>query len=218
MKKKTFAKHYIVYSDGRVWSNRRSCFLRPELTKQGYLQVTIYMDDISRRYKVHRLVAYCFCDPPDNYRDMVVNHIDGDKSNNNYTNLEWCTQRYNNFHARINELNNISVSNSMRWEDPEWSEKTRKRFSEVRILNGSFKGKKNPRFKYEITDEDGNEYLIDQLAELIGLGYTSTWKRVRKSLQGIPVKEFIEYGITVKDISMEGQSTIERTRCEKTAS
>ena len=48
---------------------------------------------IRKTYKVHRLVALAFVDNPNGYPE--INHIDEDKRNNTYSNLEWCTTRYN---------------------------------------------------------------------------------------------------------------------------
>lgn len=62
--------------------------------KNGYHLVCI-----NQKYvPVHRIVAMAFCENPDS--KPYVNHIDGVKSNNSASNLEWCTHRENMQHAR----------------------------------------------------------------------------------------------------------------------
>ena len=63
----------------------------------GYLQYQLCKKGIRRSVKVHRLVAIHFVENPNSYN--IVNHIDGDKLNNYYKNLEWCTYKENNQHA-----------------------------------------------------------------------------------------------------------------------
>lgn len=50
-----------------------------------------------RKYNVHRLIAEAFCPRPAGA--TVVNHLDGDRSNNAATNLEWTTKQGNTLHA-----------------------------------------------------------------------------------------------------------------------
>jgi hypothetical protein len=47
--------------------------------------------------RLHRLVAIAFIPNPENL--PCINHIDGNKLNNNIDNLEWCTYRHNQLHA-----------------------------------------------------------------------------------------------------------------------
>ena len=69
------------------------------LTKQTgwnnkYLCVGLYDDNKKyHRLPIHRLVAKTFIPNPNNY--PVINHVDGDTSNNKIDNLEWCTQSHN---------------------------------------------------------------------------------------------------------------------------
>ena len=58
---------------------------------------------------VHRLIAEAFIPNPQNY--PVVNHIDGNKQNNDISNLEWCTQEHNMEEAkRLNLFKTIGNS------------------------------------------------------------------------------------------------------------
>lgn len=77
-------------------------FLKPSLTREGYLHVTLYNSRNERKgFTVHQLVAIAFIPNPNNY--PAVNHRDENKLNNNVDNLEWCTYSYNNAYgtARI---------------------------------------------------------------------------------------------------------------------
>lgn len=65
----------------------------------GYEKVVLTKDGIRNTQKVHRLVCIAFLGYKEN---LVVNHIDFNKSNNNINNLEWTTIQGNNNHSRIN--------------------------------------------------------------------------------------------------------------------
>lgn len=60
-------------------------------------------------HRIHRLVAITFLDVPDNYQSLDINHIDGNKQNNEITNLEWCSRSENNIHAVKNGLNSQAI-------------------------------------------------------------------------------------------------------------
>src|SRR6478609_8956229 len=64
----------------------------------GYHVVKLKCTDGYKNYVVHRLVAIAFIPNPNNYE--VVNHLDGDKLNNNAWNLEWTTLVGNAKHAK----------------------------------------------------------------------------------------------------------------------
>ncbi len=62
---------------------------------RGYLQVGLCSNNYCRSKKVHRLVALAFLNANACGMEVVVNHIDGDKKNNNLRNLELVSQRQN---------------------------------------------------------------------------------------------------------------------------
>lgn len=72
-------------------------YLKPLLNKDDYYYVDLYtMDRKPVHKRIHRLVADAFLGKHD---DLVVNHIDGNKHNNTYKNLEWVTSEENSRHA-----------------------------------------------------------------------------------------------------------------------
>lgn len=63
----------------------------------GYLLVSFTLNKKSKNKYIHRLVAEAFIIKPEG--KTQINHIDGIKTNNHVSNLEWCTGSENNFHA-----------------------------------------------------------------------------------------------------------------------
>ena len=71
------------------------------MNHKGYVRVTIYHNGIQLTRNLHRLVMESF----DGLKDsMEVNHMDGDKLNNSFYNLEWVTRAENARHAASNNL------------------------------------------------------------------------------------------------------------------
>lgn len=75
--------------------------LKPSMVR-GYRSVILSKNHKIHRFSVHRLVALHFVSNPHNLK--VVNHKDGVKLNNHYSNLEWCTIQHNATHAKTNGL------------------------------------------------------------------------------------------------------------------
>lgn len=61
--------------------------------KYGHKNVELCKDGVRKKFLVHRLVAEAFIPNPDNL--PCVNHKDENPANNEVSNLEWCTAKYN---------------------------------------------------------------------------------------------------------------------------
>ena len=103
-----------VSNTGKVRSIRTNHgkYQEKELTQRirsetcQYLQVQITKHNVSRKEAIHRLVAKTFVPNPNN--KPQVNHIDGNKLNNNAYNLEWVTCSENLKHAHATGLKKAS--------------------------------------------------------------------------------------------------------------
>lgn len=90
------APTYLISNYGRVQNGQTGRILKPSLN-HGYPTVTLVNGRQSFSRRIHRLVAIAFVNGQEN--GPWVNHIDGDKQNAHYTNLEWVTQEQNREHA-----------------------------------------------------------------------------------------------------------------------
>lgn len=110
---KGYEKYYEVSNLGRIkslartvyWKNRVggvSCrldnekIMAPDVLRTGYVRVKFRVNGNIKSCTVHRVVAEHFIDNP--LCKPCVNHKDGDRTNNNVENLEWCTYSENNLH------------------------------------------------------------------------------------------------------------------------
>lgn len=101
---------FIVFDDGRIFKR-----LDPPVSSGGYKFVRVG----KKSYPLHRVIASAFVPNPENKRE--VNHIDGDKTNNDVSNLEWVTRKENAIHAAEHGLlrkarkpTNVSVETKIR--------------------------------------------------------------------------------------------------------
>ncbi|TFD92161.1 HNH endonuclease [Dysgonomonas capnocytophagoides] len=100
------AEMYLVTIEGDIYSlhNRNKGEprkLKLTISDGGYSRVRIYVDGEVKRLLVHRVVAEAFIPNPKNY--PTVNHRDENSCNNRMSNLEWCTQKYNNNYGTRND-------------------------------------------------------------------------------------------------------------------
>ena len=92
--------YYVIRTDGTIFSLRTNKELRQRYragTKYKIINLST-IDNKVRTFRVHRLVMMAFR-PIENMKELEVNHIDGNKENNDLSNLEWCTPSENQKHA-----------------------------------------------------------------------------------------------------------------------
>lgn len=100
--------NYEISDSGLVRSNTqkgkgKGMILKSSITR-GYCRVQLRHNNIQKSKTIHRLVAKSFIQM--NNHKPQINHIDCNKLNNNYGNLEWCTHKENHQHADENGLRN----------------------------------------------------------------------------------------------------------------
>ena len=67
--------------------------LKP-INHNGYYRIGCCSNGISKVEAIHRMVAEIYCSGY--FEGAHVDHIDNNRANNHYTNLQWCTKEYNN--------------------------------------------------------------------------------------------------------------------------
>ena len=102
-----FEGHYQVSNLGKVRARKyimiNGCLeivpgkILSQTKSRGYPYTGVQLNNKRRSFSVHRLVAICFIPNPKSLPE--VNHIDGIKTNNKITNLEWVTSSENKKHA-----------------------------------------------------------------------------------------------------------------------
>lgn len=96
LKIKSLNEKYEVNEFGVVRSVKTKRILKPNVNQYGYVVLVINGYGYKcKNVSIHRLVAECFVGE----NDLGVNHIDGNKENNHYSNLEYVTHSENMKHA-----------------------------------------------------------------------------------------------------------------------
>lgn len=86
---------YFITEDGDVISVKRGkkILLKKRVNSRGYYCVNLCKNGKYKSICIHRLVGIYFVENNNGFN--VLNHIDGNKLNNRYDNLEWCDQVHN---------------------------------------------------------------------------------------------------------------------------
>lgn len=90
-------ENYEVSNSGKVRNKHTLKELKPVKTPVGYYVVCLYGSGKHKNELIHRLVANAFLKPSNEKKE--VNHKNGNKQNNEVSNLEWVTREENMLHA-----------------------------------------------------------------------------------------------------------------------
>lgn len=93
-------ENYQIDIDGKVYNTITKKYLEGSIGEHGYRYYRLSKNGKKKMVYAHRLVAETYIPNPDNL--PVVNHKDGNKLNNNVSNLEWVTYSENTKHWRQN--------------------------------------------------------------------------------------------------------------------
>ena len=95
---------YFINRQGFVLSKRRKKdrILKPRINK-GYYYVSFSINNKTKNFMIHRLLAKMFIPNPNNY--LCVDHINRNRQDNRLENLRWCTKTENNQNMSIRKTN-----------------------------------------------------------------------------------------------------------------
>lgn len=161
---KGFEGLYSVSSHGYVSNGRKS--LKTYVINSGYQCLKLVKGNTRKSVLLHRLIAEAFIPNPLNKPE--VNHIDGNKSNNAVSNLEWVTPSENKLHALRtglkvynNPTRGLKLSNKSKYHNVGF-DTTRKKWTASLRIDGNTVGQK--RFDTEEAAALHVNYLLDLYA------------------------------------------------------
>ena len=97
--------NYLIYKDGRVYSKYKNIFMKPKITKEGYLNICLYKNGKKSFYFIHRLIGIHYIPNPNN--KPTIDHINRKRDDNRVENLRWATrveqQNNRDFPKKINK-------------------------------------------------------------------------------------------------------------------
>lgn len=100
-----YLSNYILTIEGNVINKNSKRILKTHL-RNGYPSVNLSHKNCKKTYSIHQLMVFYFWDIKSS-RKLVVNHIDGNRTNNHLNNLEVITQKLNVEKAFLNNQRQV---------------------------------------------------------------------------------------------------------------
>jgi hypothetical protein len=176
-------ENYSVSNLGNIINNKTGRILKPQIDTHGYYHVILCQDGNTHTKKIHKLVAECFIDNP--YNKTCVDHIDNRKTNNNVSNLRYCTQQENCMNQKL------STNSTSNYKGVSFHKRINKWMAHIKI-NG-----KKKHLGYFEKIEDAVNARVKKAEELFGEYKNSCEKEVTINLN-IPVNTKVKLNINIK--------------------
>ncbi|MAX51426.1 MAG: hypothetical protein CMH22_05560 [Methylophaga sp.] len=166
-----------------VTENKPPKVLRQYDNGRGYKSVQLYKNKKSSRIYVHRLILITFEGLKEG---LVVDHIDSDRSNNNLSNLRWCSQRENSYNSKRNNVTSKfkGVSKDSKCEG--WAASIR--IMQRKYYLGYFKSEIEASDSYNKALENWKNFSITPDGEKIEDGGTKIFNSKSKGKKGKSAK------------------------------
>jgi hypothetical protein len=189
---------YEISNDGQV-RNKNTKVVKKTNIRSGYENISL-LGQNTNQFKIHRMVAMAFIRNDDPEKN-IVNHKDGNKTNNNVSNLEWTTIQGNNQHSMDSGLTPKTCRAVYQYKDNGEIVKYSTITGAGKATNvdsGSIakvcKGRQKTAggYKWEFVDKNENERDVD-LSEYIKVkGYTNYMINRNGDVYSIPFKKLMK--------------------------
>lgn len=189
-------EQYEISNLGRVRHILNKKYLAPSIIG-GYKQVYAYAGKKNGRtythgVKINRAVATSFYGPPPNKNEITVDHIDGDATDDNLSNLRWCSHIRQNSnriqHIRPNRFVPIIREDGLRFESI--SEAVRyMKFKNTNSISSVLAGRNKSAggFTWAYEQKNIEDLFGEQWAQIADGKYVSSYGRIKSMTGNIPV-------------------------------
>jgi hypothetical protein len=125
--------NYEIHRNGNVINKKTKKVLKPFIrSKSSSPYYCLSLSNVNKIYKkvyIHTLMALAFIPNPNNYNQ--IDHIDGNKLNNNICNLRWCTSSENNTNKE--KLSRQKDGPEKRFKYVSWNKQNKKWIGKIQI-------------------------------------------------------------------------------------